>query len=251
MYGFLIPLLLGFALAGASAFTAAWSRRWGERGGRLATNLLRNMLGIPLYMVGLVLAWRADAAWLVDRSGAALALGWLLIAAGAIPVVVGHWQLGLRTHLPSAGDALMERGLYAHVRHPIYAGGLLVFAGLALLRPSVPWLLACALSAFFFVTQARLEEIDLLQRMPAYRAYRKRVPGWLPRLQILGKWGWLCPWLGILMGAGVLVLFGVHWWSALLAALMLACPAILLWGVLRLRRFPNQTNQGDHDDRPA
>jgi len=251
MYWFLIPLLFGFVLAGASAFTAAWSLRWGERGGRLATNLLRNMLGIPLYMVGLVLAWRTDAALLFDQSADNLALGWFLIVAGGIPVMVGHWQLGLRTHMPSAGDALMDRGLYAWVRHPIYAGGLSVFAGLALLRPSAPWLLACALSVVFFVTQAWLEEIDLLQRMPAYRAYRERVPGWLPRMSALGKWGWLCPWLGILMGAGVLILFGVHWWSALLAALMLACPAILVWGMLKLRRFPNATNEGDRDDRPT
>lgn len=57
MYHFLLPLLTGFVLAGASAFTAAYSRRWGERGGRLATSLLRNVLGIPLYFYGLVLAW--------------------------------------------------------------------------------------------------------------------------------------------------------------------------------------------------
>jgi len=243
MYLFLILLLPGFALMGASAFTAAWSRRWDERGGQLATNLLRNVLGIPLFMLGLVLAWRADGAWLFEADAAARALGWLLIAAGAVPVLVGHWQLGLRTHLPAAGDALMEGGLYAQVRHPIYAGGLVVFAGLAMLRPSAPWLLACALSSCFFGIQARLEEIDLLQRMPAYQDYRERVPGWLPRLSTLGPWGWLCPWLGILMAAGVLMLFGLHWWSALLAALMLACPAILLWGVLKLRGFPNNNQQ--------
>jgi hypothetical protein len=35
VYVFLVPMLIGFALAGASAFTAVYSRRWGERGGRL------------------------------------------------------------------------------------------------------------------------------------------------------------------------------------------------------------------------
>ena len=124
-----------------------------------------------------------------------------------------------------------------------------MFAGLALLRPSAPWLLACALCCVFFALQGRLEEIDLLQRMPAYRAYRQQVPALLPRMPALGKWGWLCPWLGILMGAGVLMIFGVHWWSALLAALMLACPAILVWGMLKLRRFPDEAKKGDCDDR--
>ena len=38
MYYFLLPLLTGFVLAGASAFTTNYSRRWGERGGRVATS---------------------------------------------------------------------------------------------------------------------------------------------------------------------------------------------------------------------
>jgi protein-S-isoprenylcysteine O-methyltransferase Ste14 len=193
-------------------------------------------LGIPLYFLGLVLAWRSPEPLLADPGGVGLGLGWLLICAGAVPVALGHWQLGFATHLPSQGDTLMERGLYAQVRHPIYAGGLAIFAGLALLRPTAPWLLACALAALFMVVQARLEEIDLMQRMPAYRAYRTRVPAWLPRVPGLGPWVWLCPALGILLATGVLRIFGLTWWSALLAALMLVCPAILLWGVRQLGR---------------
>lgn len=236
MYFFLLPLLSGFVLAGASAFTAVWSRRWGERGGRLATSLLRNALGIPLYVIGLVLAWQSDAEPLFDPGSPGLALSWFLIGSGALSVIIGHVQLGWRTHMPSVGDALMDRGLYAHVRHPIYGGGLAILAGLVLLQPDAPWLLACALSAGFFIVQARLEEIDLLQRMPAYQGYRERVSAWLPQLQTLGKWGWLCPWLALLMGTGVLMIFGLHWWSALLAAFLLACPAIILWGMIKLRQ---------------
>src|SRR3989338_1460244 len=176
MYHFLIPLLIGFALAGASAFTAAYSRRWGERGGRFATSLLRNMLGIPLYFYGLVLAWKTAAPLLFAPGAADQGLGWALIAAGAVPVIIGHLQLGWRTHMPAVGDSLMSTGLYAHVRHPIYSGRLLVFVGLALLQPSAPWLLACALSCVFFTVMGRLEEIDLLQRMPEYRDYMGRVP---------------------------------------------------------------------------
>ena len=55
MYVFLIPLLLGFALNSASAFTAAYSRRWGEWRGQLASVLLRDVLGIPMWVVGLAL----------------------------------------------------------------------------------------------------------------------------------------------------------------------------------------------------
>lgn len=236
MHLFLLPLLTGFVLAGASAFTTTYSWRWGERSGRLATSLLRNVLGIPLYMIGLVLAWRATALWLFAPGSVGLGLGVLLIAAGTVLIIVGHLQLGWITHMPALNDPLMNRGLYAHVRHPIYAGSFLFFAGGVFLRPSMPWLLACALSIVFFAVMAKLEEIDLLQRMPEYREYMARVPRFIP----LGmqRWAWLCPVLGLVMAAAVFYLWGLSWWTAILAALLLACPLTILWSLITLRRYP-------------
>lgn len=238
MYHFLLPLLTGFVLAGASAFTAAYSRRWGERGGRLAASLLRNVLGIPLYFYGLVLAWRAGSPLLFNSGAVEQGLGWLLIAAGAVPVIIGHLQLGMRTHMPSVGDPLMDDGLYAYVRHPIYAGGLLVFVGLALLQPSAPWLLACMLSSMFFTVMGKLEEIDLLQRMPEYCEYMLQVPGFIPLFahNVMSRWLWLCPGLGLILATLVFYMWGLALWTAILAALMLVCPSIILWELITLRR---------------
>lgn len=183
MYIFLAPLLLGFALGGASAFTTACSRRWGERGGQMATMVLRNVLGIPLWVIGFILAWRAAAALLFTPTWASGALGWLLIIAGAIPVIWGHLLLGWRTHMPSVQDTLVRTGMYAYVRHPIYGGGLLVFSGLALLRPTVPVVVASTLGICWAIIQAVLEEMDLVQRLPAYREYMQQVPRFFPRLR--------------------------------------------------------------------
>ena len=182
MYVFLIPLLLGFTLAGASAFTAAYSRRWGERGGQLATSILRNFLGIPLWFFGFILAWRAPAPLLFSSSEATKTLGWLFLAAGSVPVIWGHLLLGWRTHMPSVRDTLVRHGLYAHVRHPIYGGMFLALAGLALLRPTLAMVVACALGFGWCIVQARLEELDLVQRLPAYREYMAQVPRFVPRL---------------------------------------------------------------------
>lgn len=182
MYVFLIPLLLGFALGWASAFTTAYSRRWGERGGQLATAILRNVLGIPLWIFGFVLAWLAPASPVFPPGTVTQTLGWLLIAIGSVPVIWGHLVLGLRTHMPSARDTLVTYGLYGHVRHPIYAGALLIFVGLALLRPTPAVVLASAIGFTWAIIQAQLEELDLVQRLPAYREYMKQVPRFVPRL---------------------------------------------------------------------
>lgn len=85
--------------------------------------------------------------------------------------------------MPSIKDTLVRHGLYAYVRHPIYAGGFVVVAGLALIRPTWAFVTACMLGSIWLIVQARLEEIDLLQRMPDYKEYVKQVPRFLPRFR--------------------------------------------------------------------
>ena len=48
------------------------------------------------------------------------------------------------------------------------------------------------------------------------------------------RWLWLCPVLSILLAAAVLMYFGFTFWGGLLAALLLICPAMLVWGAIEL-----------------
>ena len=100
---------------------------------------------------------------------------------GFAPVAWGHLALGWKTHFPSIKDSLVRDGVYAYVRHPIYAGGLLMLLGAMLLKPTSIFALACALGFVWLIVQARLEEIDSLQRIPEYRDYMQQVPRFVPR----------------------------------------------------------------------
>jgi protein-S-isoprenylcysteine O-methyltransferase Ste14 len=177
----LLLLLLGFACDAASAFTAAFSRRWGDRRGQWVTFILRNVLGIPVWVVGLGFAVRAPSPALFAAPAVVEVIGWALLAAGCVVQVLALVALRGRAARPSMADALVEHGVYAHIRHPIYAGLLLEFAALILVRPRRIVALACALGMLWVLLQARLEEVDLLQRMPAYRDYLGRVPRFIPR----------------------------------------------------------------------
>jgi protein-S-isoprenylcysteine O-methyltransferase Ste14 len=181
---FLVPLVLGFGLNAASAFTAAYSRRWGPARGQWVSAILRNVVGIPVWALGLALAVRAPGDPLIARGPLLAAAGLLLLGAGLVPITLGVWTLRRRAAAPSMDDALEERGIYGLVRHPIYAGALLEFLGTALWQPTAPVLVACALGLGWVALQARLEERDLLQRLPAYRAYMTRVPRFVPRLRV-------------------------------------------------------------------
>lgn len=59
----------------------------------------------------------------------------------------------------------------------------MILIGLTFLNPTLPVALASAIAIVFFIVMARLEEIDLTQRMPEYREYMKEVPRFVPRLE--------------------------------------------------------------------
>jgi protein-S-isoprenylcysteine O-methyltransferase Ste14 len=182
MYLFIMPLLFGFACNLASAFTTAWARRCGARRGALITAGLRIVLGIPVWALGFGLAARAPGPPLFAPMLATDLAGWALVAAGGTIILLALATLGGRAAWPSVQDTLVQTGLYARVRHPLHAGALLEFAGLGLLLPSLPMMLACGLGWGWVLLQTWFEEHDLVQRLPGYRAYMRRVPRFLPRL---------------------------------------------------------------------
>jgi protein-S-isoprenylcysteine O-methyltransferase Ste14 len=177
---FLAPLLIGFTCNLASAFTAAYSGWWGPRKGSLASVLLRDVLGIPVWGLGFALAAAASSPFLFPPNTATTVAGWLFIAAGAAVIVAALATIRRRSFAPAAGDSLAESGAYARVRHPIHSGTLLEFLGVVLIRPSAALAAACGVGVIWVLLQTRLEEWDLLQRIPGYREYMKRVPRFVP-----------------------------------------------------------------------
>jgi protein-S-isoprenylcysteine O-methyltransferase Ste14 len=74
---------------------------------------------------------------------------------------------------PQPEGELIRRGPFSVMRHPIYAGGVLFFAGLSLVF-SVYGLVLSAVLAVFWVFKARVEERHLAERFPGYAEYRDR-----------------------------------------------------------------------------
>ncbi|MCG3160266.1 MAG: hypothetical protein JMDDDDMK_01335 [Acidobacteria bacterium] len=110
--------------------------------------------------------------------------GVLIYTAGLIVALLGRIQLGdswsdIETAQVLRNQAVVSRGLYRYIRHPIYVGDLLLLAGLELSLNS--WLaLAVGLLAPVVLWKAVREERMLAESLPGYDAYCVQTKRFIP-----------------------------------------------------------------------
>jgi protein-S-isoprenylcysteine O-methyltransferase Ste14 len=180
MYWFLIPLVFGFASNLASTHTTTYSVKWGKTGGTFVTILLRDIFGIPVWAIGFVMAISESSHMLYEVTLILKIVGWVIIVAGGVIIIVALVSIRTKAAAPSTGDSLVKKGIYSRIRHPIHSGTFLEFIGLFILWPSLQVGIACALGVVWILLQSRFEEKDLIKRIPEYKEYRSKVPAFVP-----------------------------------------------------------------------
>jgi protein-S-isoprenylcysteine O-methyltransferase Ste14 len=143
--------------------------------------------GLSAWTCGGVLLWHFRRLLLAATrpSWFAIAAGFALIAVEVYLFVRVERELGGRrlvghAELTGTGE-MFSGGLYAYVRHPRYAGMFSAVLGAALLAGTpLLWIVLVVWCPFALIV-IRLEERELAARFGAsYKAYRKRVPAFLP-----------------------------------------------------------------------
>jgi protein-S-isoprenylcysteine O-methyltransferase Ste14 len=130
----------------------------------------------PWYAMAAVLIWHANP------TPVRIGSGLLLVMAGE---GLRFWGAG---HLIK-NQRLTVSGPYAHLRHPLYAGTMLLGVGLLWMGggTAAPWLIFVGLVFFFFhylPYKERIESARLERRYgEAYRRYRGAVPAILPAVR--------------------------------------------------------------------
>ena len=103
-----------------------------------------------------------------------VALGYIIEIAGICVAMLGMCSLGRSFAILPANRGLQTGGLYAYIRHPIYAGYILLYTGYTVLNPlgSNCVVLLCCVGMLFW--RAANEEL-VLARDPSWLTYTKRV----------------------------------------------------------------------------
>ena len=156
--------------------------RFGARGELLVVIQFALMIGFMLLP-----AWHpwvgADA---MDASGTVRA--WLAAPFGIIALVFGAFgSVHIRDYLtplpyPVDHSQLVQHGVYAIVRHPLYASLLFAGAAWTVFNLSLSHLLALGVAFLFFNYKAGKEEAWLTERHPEYLDYVQRVRKFIPYL---------------------------------------------------------------------
>jgi protein-S-isoprenylcysteine O-methyltransferase Ste14 len=117
-------------------------------------------------------------------------IGWVGFLVGAAAIVIGAWLViravadlgGSLTPMPRprADGRLIDSGIYARLRHPIYAGIIFASFGWSALSGSLGAFVATLVLAVFLDAKARREEMWLLERYDAYADYRRRSKRFMP-----------------------------------------------------------------------
>ncbi len=141
--------------------------------------LLLGLVGLfgALHLASLTVAGPLD--------GLVLLVGIAEIAIGGFALLSGFRELGPNlTPMPRPLDAgsLVRDGIYARIRHPIYAGLMLASIGWATATRSAPAFAAAVALCLFLDVKARREEAWLVERYPDYEEYRLGTRRFLPRI---------------------------------------------------------------------
>ena len=132
-------------------------------------------------------------AWLVDRFTARQLVSWALLFVSLYLLADAVRMLRRAGTDASRGDPalldfertgeLVRSGIYARIRHPMYASVILLAWGTMLKAPSPTAIVLALVATGFMVATARVEERECLAHFgPAYARYRTRTAMFLPGL---------------------------------------------------------------------
>lgn len=141
--------------------------------------------------IGLVLLFlflmTAPSIRLFETGGWGRYLGMVLATWGVIIMTIAFRKFSMGEFLgikkDTSDDQLITSGLHGRIRHPLYSGVILLFAGMFLFIPTDLVAITCVIVYLYLPIGIRLEESKLINKFgQEYREYKKNTPSLIPKL---------------------------------------------------------------------
>lgn len=183
--------LLGLFAVQHSAMARPAFKRWWTRLVPVAAERSTYVLFSSLALIAMFALWQpmGGVVWRLDSPiaiGACYALytvGWLIVLYATF--LIDHFDLfGMRQVTlyllgkPYTPVPFRTPSLYRYVRHPLYVGWLMVFWSAPTM--TIAHLVFALATTAYILIAIQLEERDLVNALPEYESYRRRVPMLVP-----------------------------------------------------------------------
>ena len=96
-----------------------------------------------------------------------------------LALIANSWKI---LYQAAKENKIATIGPYKYIRHPQYAGFLIIIIGFLLQWPTIPTLLMAPVLFIMYVRLAKKEEQATIQTNPEYLKYQKTTPAFIPRL---------------------------------------------------------------------
>ncbi|SHN20346.1 Protein-S-isoprenylcysteine O-methyltransferase Ste14 [Cyclobacterium lianum] len=154
---------------------------------RLSYSLVASFIFLAIFLF----AGSIDPIWLFERSNGTTYLGFMLATFGTIIAAKSMKQvelsrfLGLKPHDDlRETEPLIKTGWYQYMRHPLYAGLILIFAGYLFYVPNMASLIHLLALLSYLPFGIYYEEKKLREQYgEKYVRYQNKVPPLIPRLK--------------------------------------------------------------------
>lgn len=148
--------------------------------------LLYSFVSTVLLLIIFIYLSTEESFFVFPKNRIADILGFILAAYGIIVIRMGFRQYGLKEFLglrTGENEAFSEEGILSKIRHPIYAGIILIVIGFVLYIPKALNFLSAFWILVYLPIGIWLEERKLIKKHgKQYEDYRSRVPALLPRI---------------------------------------------------------------------
>lgn len=156
-----------------------------ERYYRLFYNITAIVTILPVLLIGAVLSGQR----LFPENNGIRYLAMFFATWGVIVIRLAFKEYSFRSFIGlDRGDRKEEKlkksGILSKIRHPLYAGGLLIVIGYALFAPTITNLIICLISVIYIFIGMRIEERRLTDMFgQEYISYKDQVPALIPWLK--------------------------------------------------------------------
>jgi len=150
-----------------------------------AYRLIYVLVSLAGLLALLVFTTNSEAPYLFLSEGPVRYISLLLTTVGVMVIQLAFREYSLKSFIGLREEEaeLKTSGILAHIRHPIYAGTLLIALGLFLFIPKWPVAVACTSIVLYTLIGIQLEERKLVRLFgQAYTDYQRKVPMLIPGL---------------------------------------------------------------------